>query len=177
MIVGVHCTIRTAEPDDVNELRRLYDPACPRAVFIDRTYELHFPSRDELTEMLRRRDLAQHGIGFLAIEDQEGFVRGFCMLRAVNNEARYAELFLGLIDPADFTQPLADEAYDYLYRRAFKDLRLRKMVAHCLDTEQDFRAFLQRKGFSCDGVQRQMVYTLGAHHDLETYTLSRPTEN
>lgn len=171
MIIGAHSVIRSAEPDDLNELRRLYDPARPRAVFLDRAYELNYFSRDELLEMLRRKDLSQQGIGFLAIEDLDGLVRGFCMLRAVNGEARYAELFMGLLDPADLTLPLADEVYAYLRRRAFDELKLQKMVAHALDLEPEFRAFVLGKEFHCDGVQRRMVYTLGAYHDLETYSL------
>jgi len=172
MITGEHGVIRSAEVDDLYELQRLYDPDRPRSVFLDRRRELHYPTSDELRDMLTRREIRALN-PFLAVEDPTGMVRGFCMIRGITTEGSYCELFLGFLEEGDYGSPLAAEALRYLLGKAFHDHRLNKIMGHCLDTESELRRLLVAHGFESDGVQRDMVFTLGRYHDLETLSRFR----
>jgi len=175
MITGQHSTIRSAELDDLHSLRALYAPDPPRSLHLDRRRELYIPTSDELRETINRPEV-RLGFGLLAIEDREGNVRGFCALRGISQEAGYAEAYLAFIDLDDLATPMAEEVFQYLRRRAFVELRLNKLVAFSLDLETQWRAFLVHHGFTSDGVQREMVYTMGAYHDVESFTLAKQPE-
>lgn len=169
MITGEHSVIRLAEPDDAYELKRLYDPQRPHSAMLDRRREIAQPSIDELREGLAK---PEKRVGALyAIEDKEGVVRGFCSIRGASAELRYAEMVMPLFEDSDYATPLADEAFAFLHRGAFVERRLNKVVAHCLDSEGAYRALLVRHGFASDGIQRQVLWSRGRWHDLETLTL------
>lgn len=169
MITGVHCFIRTAEPDDAQELKRLYDPAFPRAGLMDRKRELTVPTLDELREVLGRKETKS--AAFCAIEDLAGTIRGFCSLRSAFTGVFLAELVIMLFDEADYVSPLADEVFEHLRKSAFVEQRLRKVVSHAFPHEAAFREFLCRHGFESNGRQRDIYYGQGRWHDIETLTL------
>jgi len=169
MITTEHAVIRKAEADDAEAFRRLFDPDVPRSFVLDRRREIHFPTLDELRDVLGKKDAAA---GFLyAIEDRDGEVRGFTALRGVSLETGYAEAAIHFSAAADYAEPIADEAADYLLHQAFVVQRLNKVVHHCMETEEALRTFLLRRGFESDGVQREVIYTLGRWLDLETLSL------
>ena len=58
--------------------------------------------------------------------------------------------------------------------RAFERLRLRKLIAHCLETEAPFRGYLLRHGFVHNGTQRDVFYGQGRWHNLDTFSLFAP---
>jgi RimJ/RimL family protein N-acetyltransferase len=168
MITGEHSVIRMAEADDAYELKRLYDAPAPRSALLDRRREMPTMSVDEVREGLARHE--RFGGILYAIEDKGGFVRGFCTLRGVQVEMSYGEVVMMLFEEADYDNPLADEAYDYLHHMAFDNKRLNKVVAHCLDNEQGYRRLLVRKGFQSNGVQREVLWTQGRWHSIEMLT-------
>lgn len=171
MIAAQHSFIRTADPDDAAALEGLYRHGIPRAALLDRRRELLLPNFDELRELLATKE-AQSGI-FYAVEDDTGCIRGFCSLRSALQEVSYAECVVLFAKDADYETPLAEDAFAFLTDRAFAKLRLNKLIAQCLDCETAYRAFLGARGFSSDGVQRDVLYTAGRWHALESLSLFR----
>lgn len=168
MITTAHGSIRTADFDDAPALLRLYDPAFPRSALLDIRREPILPNEDDLREMLNRKEV-QQGMLF-AVEDGEGLVRGFCSLRGVSPEAAFGEVAVMFIEAEDHDTPLAAEAAEFLLERAFDRLRLHKVVAHCLESETALRRLLVRHGFESSGVQREVFFSLGRWHNLETFS-------
>lgn len=172
MVTGEHTYIRTADPDDAAAMRQLYAGEAPRSALLDARREPILPTEDELREALSTKD-AMKG-NFFAIEDRAGVVQGFCVLRGASKDAAYGEFGLMLLDEAALEGPIAEEAFRFAYQRGFERLRLRKMLAHCLETETALRAFLVRCGFVSTGVQREVFYGRGRWHNLETFSLFSP---
>lgn len=173
MIKGTHSFIRGTEQDDVPALAALYQNPVPRGGLLDGRREPITPTRDELRELLGRKEVVEGG--FYTIEDQTGEIQGFCSLRGVNAEARYGEFNFLLLDPARYRDPLAEEAGQFLFDRAFLRLGLRKVVAYCLQHEQELADFLRRSGFESAGLQREILYAGGRWHDLEAYAKANPS--
>ena len=171
MITGQYAVIRTAEPEDAGVLHEFYDPARPRASLLDQRRELIVPTLEELREVMSQKEVTR-GI-FHAVEDPEGVLRGFCSLRSFNPELACGEVVMMLLDDAAFASALAAETLDFLLGQAFTRLKLHKVLANCLDSETALRGFLAGHGFMSDGVQRDVVFTLGGWHDLETLSLFR----
>ena len=165
VIAGQHTFIRGTELDDVPAFSRLYQAGTLRAGLLDARREPVLPTRDELRELLSRKEIADGG--FYTVEDRTGEIQGFCTLRGVNSEARYAEFSLVLLDPALYATPLADEAAGFLYERAFVRAGLNKVVAYCLEGERELADFLRAQGFESAGVQRDVLYAQGRWHALE----------
>lgn len=170
MIAGEHTFIRMAEPDDTPALHTLYALDRPRSALLDKKREPLMPARDELREMLGRKESATQGTLF-AVEDRTGLVRGFCGLRALPPETPFAETSLLFLDEDDIASPLGEEAWAFLEHRAFVHKRLFKVITHCLARELALRAFLLDHGFASRGVQRQVLFAAGNWHDLETLAL------
>ena len=170
MITGEHTFIRGTELDDVPTLSVLYRAGTLRAGLLDGRREPVLPTRDELRELLSRKEIADGG--YYTVEDRSGTVQGFCSLRGMNSEARYAEFSLVLLDPADYASPLASEVATFLYDRAFTRSGLRKVVAYCLEGEIELAAFLHAQGFESAGIQRDAVYAGGRWHALEALSRS-----
>ncbi|MCP4639973.1 MAG: GNAT family N-acetyltransferase [bacterium] len=171
MIVGEHAVIRTADVDDAPLLWRLYDTRRPRSFLLGPAREILIPSRDELQEILSRKDKLAGT--FFVVENREGEIQGCCTLRGAMRGAFYNEVTLSLVHEADYATPLADEVMEFLKHMGFMERKLLKIVSHCLDRETEYRAFLVRHGFESDGVQRDMVYTLGRYYNLESLSLFR----
>lgn len=172
MISGEFAHIRLAEPDDASALLRLYRDGTLRAGLLDPKREPMMPALDELRELLGHKEMQQGA--FYAIENPGGEIRGFCGLRGAGFEAAYGEIRLLFHDETEFGQPIAFETLDFLCKRAFGQMNLRKILAVCLDSEQPFRALLLSKEFSSDGLQRQVYYGRGRWHDLETFSRFAP---
>ena len=173
MIVGTYTRIRTAEPDDVFAMRRLYRPVVPRACFLDRKRELTPPTTDELREMFQRKDV-QSGVLY-TVEDAEGNIRGFGALRGAGPEVAFGEVALMFPRDHDYTTPEVAEALRFLCDRAFMRNRLNKVVAHTLDSEHLLKTLLREFGFASDGVQRDILFTQGRWFSLESMSLYSPT--
>lgn len=168
MITTAHGSIRTADFDDAPALLRLYDPAFPRSALLDIRREPILPNEDDLREMLSRKEV-QQGLLF-AVEDIEGVIRGFCSLRGVSPEAAFGEVAVMFVDAAGHETPLAGEAVEFLLERAFERQRLHKVVAHCLESETALHRLLEQHGFESSGVQRDVFFSLGRWHNLETFS-------
>jgi RimJ/RimL family protein N-acetyltransferase len=168
VITREHTAIRSADVDDAPALARLYDPQAPRAALLDSKREPLRPSADELQELLTRRAKLQSQL--YAVEDRTGLIRGFIAVRAAGDEAPYAEVAVLLFDDADYETPLADEALAFLDELAFQRRKYVKVMVHCLDTERAAARFYERAGFTRDGTHREIVYTLGCWHDLESWS-------
>jgi len=172
MITTEHGYIRTADPDDAWAVQRLYNPRQPRAALLDQRREPIQPTADELRELLGRKEAALGA--FFTIEDATGSIAGFCGLRGMNTETASGELTLMPIEDAFFETALGEETFAFLYSRAFDNLRLHKLLAHCLEGESALRDFLMARGFTAAGVQREVYYGLGRWHDLHLLTLNAP---
>lgn len=170
MISGEHTFIRGTELDDVPALSVLYRAGILRAGLLDARREPVLPTRDELRELISRKEIADGG--YYTVEDRSGTVQGFCSLRGVNSEARYAEFSLVLLDPEAYATPIAAEAAAFLFDRAFARGALRKVVAYCLEGEVELAAFLRTQGFESAGFQRDVVYAGGRWHALEALSRS-----
>jgi RimJ/RimL family protein N-acetyltransferase len=172
MIAAEHTLIRTADADDADFLLEVYRMERPKAALLDQRREPVLPSRDELAEMLGSKEAGRNQ--FFAVEDGTGQVRGFCGLRGVSFEAVFCEVMVLLIDPADHAGPVGRETVRFLLDRAFGRMHLDKVLGTCLDIEPELRALLAEMGFVSGGVQRQVLYSGGAWHDMETLTRLRP---
>lgn len=172
MIVGKHGVIRAAEVDDVATMKRIYDPERPLGCLLDQKREYVLFTSDELRELLGGGTGAQGG-AFQALEGLDGVVRGFCALRSGAQEQQFGQYAVMLFDEQDYAGDFADEVGAYLVREAFERRQINKVVAHCLDSEKGLRAMLLRHGFRSDGMQREVLYTLGRWFDLESLTLFR----
>ncbi len=171
MIAFEHTLIRTADPDDADFLLEVYRTARPKAALLDARREPVLPSRDELAEMLASKDAGRNQ--FFAVEDTAGCVHGFCGLRGVSIEAVFAEVMVLLIEEADHGGPIGRETVQFLLDRAFGRMHLDKVLGTCLDSEPELRALLADTGFVSEGVQRQVLYSGGGWHDIETMTRPR----
>jgi RimJ/RimL family protein N-acetyltransferase len=78
---------------------------------------------------------------------------------------------LALIDPEEYQTPLAADLLAFIANLAFVERRWRKLLCQVLDTEKEYCDFLEAQGLELSGVQRQIVFTQGAYHDLYTYSL------
>jgi RimJ/RimL family protein N-acetyltransferase len=171
MIASEHTLIRTADPDDADFLLEVYRAERPRAALLDSRREPVLPNRDELAEMLGSKEAGRNQ--FFAVEDSVGHVRGFCGLRGVSIEAVFCEVMVLLIDTADHAGPVGRETVQFLLDRAFGRMHLDKVLGTCLDSEPELRALLADSGFASGGVQRQVLYSGGVWHDIETMTRLR----
>ena len=171
MIASEHTLIRTADADDADFLLEVYRTGHPKAALLDPRREPVLPNRDELAEMLGSKDAGRNQ--FFAVEDSAGCVRGFCGLRGVSIEAVFCEIMVLLIDGADHGGPIGRETVQFLLDRAFGRLHLDKVLGACLDSEPELRALLADSGFTSGGVQREVLYSGGEWHDIETMTRSR----
>ena len=172
MIRGDHSYIRGTEQDDVEALYGLYLQDMPRAGLLDVRRELLLPNRDELRDLLTRKEIADGS--FYTVEDRRGAVVGFCSLRGHSVEAGFAEYILHFVDLAHYRTPTAREAHAFLLNRAFTRLGLRKVMAHALSVEDALRDFLVENQFQSAGVQRDVLFSGGVWHDLETLVLNNP---
>ncbi len=175
MIRGEHAVVRAADLDDAPSLWCLYDTSRPRSFLLGPAREVLVPTRDELEQLLARKDV--HADIFFVVEDLTGEIRGGCLLRGGLQGSFYSEVALAFADDADYETPIAEEVFAFLRHRAFVERKANKIMAHCIETETEYRAFLDRQGFQSDGVQRDMVFTLGRYFDLESLSLfPEPTE-
>jgi RimJ/RimL family protein N-acetyltransferase len=172
VITGQHAVVRLADADDAPALHALYNPAAPRAALLDQRREPLWPTIGEIRELLTRKE-ATRGGSFYAVEDPQGVVHGFCSVRGMNQEAGFGELAFLLHEHA-LTTPLADEVFDFLHRRAFENLRLHKVMVHCLEEEGALRGFLLRHRFEPCGRQREVFFSRGKWHDVHVLSLHAP---
>lgn len=169
MICGEHAVVRAADLDDAPSLWRLYDTSRPRSFLLGPAREVIVPTRDELEQLLARKDV--HADVFFVIEDLTGQIHGGCLLRGGLHGSFYNEVAVAFADDADYRTPMADEVFTFLRHRAFVERKANKIMAHCIENETEYREFLDRQGFRSDGVQRDMVFTLGRYFDLESLSL------
>jgi RimJ/RimL family protein N-acetyltransferase len=160
--------LRATDPDDAPYLHRLYAPGQIRAALLDNRREPIYPTLDELQEILIRREsiVSQY---LYTVLTPRGEVLGFALLRGIQWETQVAEAALLLLEDAYYTYPEAVEAANFLKRSACERLHLRQMLAVCLDTEAALRKFYLEQGFHSLGVQREVLYTKGGWHHLETF--------
>ncbi len=175
MIRGDHTFIRGTEQDDVEALFQLYMLDEPKAGLLDARRERLLPNRDEIRDLLTRKEITEGG--FYTVEGRTGAIAGFCSLRGLSTEAGYAEYSIHFGDSKAYESPVADEAHAFLCERAFVRLGLRKVLAHVLSSESALTTFLQRSGFSSAGVQREVLFAQGGWHHLETFVLNNPTHH
>lgn len=174
MIYGEHALIRTADSDDAPAFQALYDAEAPRTVLLSATREPMFPTREEIRELFRRKEAAST---FYVVEDTEGRIRGFCGLRTsqeLRDTAFISEVILLFIDRADYKLPIANEVFEWLKHTAFGVQRLNKLIGHALDTETALADWLKSVGFESNGVQREVLFTGGQWHNMETFSLFNP---
>lgn len=169
MITVEHGYIRFSEADDAPFLRQLYLEKPKRAALLDTRREPIMPTVQEVRKLLARKDAA-HGLMY-TVEDNTGMLKGWCSLRGVNYEASYGELMFLFADEDTYKSALADETLEYLLGRAFKHFKLYKVLVLCLDVEKALMGYLEKKGFSRAGAQRQALFSGGKWHDLYIYTL------
>lgn len=169
MIRGDHTFIRGTEQDDVEALYQLYMLGEIRAGLLDVRREPLLPTRDDLRDLLTRKEIADGT--FYTVEDRVGRIVGFCSLRGHNAESGFIEYILEFIDTAHYATPMAGEAHAFLLERAFDRLRVRKVLAHAVSGERALTGFLQSVGFQSAGTQRDVVFAQGSWHHLETLVL------
>jgi len=172
MIIRDHAVIRSTDADDAGVLYALYQSDLPRFSLLDQKREPMLPTRLELQEMLSSQELNKNL--FYSVENRAGEVRGFVVLRGLNQESGYCELTAMLLDEADYDAPLAAEAIAYTCDRAFTQLRMRKLLSHVLCCEAGAQRLLEASGFQLLGAQREAVYSRGRWHDIRAYARYNP---
>ncbi len=169
MISGAHGHIRQADADDAAALCACYRSGDLRASVLDGKREPLEPSLDELRETLGRPEVGP-GL-FYAAEDLQGCVRLFCALRRAPFEARFGEFVVFYGEESELEQPIAGEMMAFIHRRAFTEMNLRKLTAHCLTIEERLAQFLRSHGFVGQGIMREAYYARGRWHDFEALAL------
>lgn len=172
MITLAHLHIRSADVDDAPDFHRLYDFRRPRASLLDKAREPMMPTRDELALMLTKKENLKGGL--YVLDDIEGNVRGFCSLRGMVHDARYAEMSILFFDDSDYTSPLAEEALDFICDEAFGRFRLFKLITQSLGNETAWTQFVLAHGFEQSGEQRQVLFAGGKWHNLLTFSRFHP---
>jgi len=170
MIKNAHTVIRSAEPDDAPALKNVYDAETPRSSLLDQRRELNSPTRDELREVMSQKEMGK--AIFYTVENTQGEIIGFCSLRGLNQEVQFSEFVVIFIEESAFLTPAAGEVYDFLTRLAFQRMKINKVVAHCLESETEYRKFLIQHGFQSAGLQRDVVFAKGRWFGLEALTLT-----
>jgi len=173
MIIREHAVIRSTDSDDSDALHTLYQSEMPRFSLLDQKREPMLPTRLELQEMLSSQELNKNL--FYSVENRAGEVRGFMVLRGLNQESGYCELTAMLLDEAEYDAPLAGEALEYVCDRAFTQLRMRKLLSHVLCCEAGGQRLLTGHGFEPLGAQREAVYARGRWHDIRAYARYNPS--
>ncbi len=171
MITGVSGAIRTADLDDAAAIVEIANPPVARSIFFDVRREVQTPTFNDICEMLRSKELKRTPM--YIVENEGGEVRGLFLLKGSNQSAFYSELVCAFIEPEDYRSPMAEEALEMIKHMAFVDHARHKILAQCLDCEEDFRGLLLHSGFALDGFQRQAVFARGRYNNLETYSLFR----
>ncbi|MFA7693500.1 MAG: GNAT family N-acetyltransferase [Candidatus Hydrogenedentes bacterium] len=169
MILGTHTRIRFSEGEDASFYRNLYLTNEPKAALLDARREYGMPVRHEIEELLRKSESSRAYL--FTVEDLEGQRRGWCGLRGLNVEAGYCELFLVFRSDEEFLTPMADEALAMLLYRAFQQLRLNKVLVFSLKRESGLQQCLMKQGFRSCGIQRDVLYSGGTWHNLNTFVL------
>jgi len=167
MIKKKYTIIRNADRFDAKELLNFYFYTPPFACLLDTKREPIIPNLSELEELLQHKDTAQ---SFYAVENKQGDIRGFIVLKGINPEVLFGEIML-LFDNEIYEKEdtLIGEALEFIETRAFRQLHLRKLMTTCLDEENSLRQFLQSHSYQCEGCMREVLFTCGKWHNLETW--------
>lgn len=173
MIVGEHSIIRGAGVDDAPFFHRLYLQPEPVSALLDQRREWWRPTSDELAELFagNRGDLTRD---LNVVEDKEGRVLGFAGIRTNARDPHFGNYVMMLLDTSYYDTPHIREVTTYLKRTAFRDKMLRKVMSHTLDHENAHREYLLQNGFESNGVQREVLYTGGNWHNLQSFSLTNP---
>ncbi len=167
MIKKTHAIIRSADRFDAKALMTFYFHKPVFASLLDTKREPLMPNQSELEELLQHKDALQ---SFYAVENKQGDVRGFVVLKGINPEALFGEMMLLFENEIYETEAvLIHEALEFVETRAFQQLHLRKLMTTCLDEEEDLRRFLISNFYQCEGVMREVLFTCGKWHNLETW--------
>ncbi len=172
MITSEHGHIRATEEDDSPWFHQLYATGAPRFAMLDLKREPMMPTLLEVRETLGSKEAARSQS--FTLETPEGEIVGFLALRGLNQETGFCEVTPLLLDEAAASSPLSHWAMDYALERAFSVMRLRKVTAHALCREAHLRTFLESRGFTCDGVQREVLFSQGRWMDVLCYSLCNP---
>lgn len=167
MIKKNHAIVRSADRFDASRLLGFYLHKPAFACLLDTKREPLMPNLSELEELLQHKDTAQ---SFYAVENKEGDVRGFLVLKGINPEVLFGEIMLLFEEEVyDNEEALIDEALEFVETRAFQQLHLRKLMTTCLDDETHLRQFLLSHSYQCEGCMREVLFTCGKWHNLETW--------
>ncbi|MGC8737605.1 MAG: GNAT family N-acetyltransferase [Candidatus Hydrogenedens sp.] len=167
MIKKTYATIRNADRFDAKELLRFYLHKPIFATLLDTKREPLMPNLSELEELLQHKDTAQ---SFYAVENKIGDISGFVILKGINAEALFGEMMLLFENETyDNESALIGEALEFIEVRAFQQLHLRKLMTTCLDVEERLRNFLLNHSYQCEGCMREVLFTCGKWHNLETW--------
>jgi RimJ/RimL family protein N-acetyltransferase len=172
LITSAQGYIRATEEDDSAWFHRLYAAGPPRFALLDLKREPLMPTLLEVRETLGSKEAARSQS--FTLESAEGEIAGFLALRGLNQETGFCEVTPLLLDEAAVNGPLAHWAMDYAMERAFAVMRLRKVTAHALCRETHLREFLLARGFACDGVQREVLFSQGRWMDVLCFSLNNP---
>ncbi|HOV33085.1 MAG TPA: GNAT family N-acetyltransferase [Candidatus Hydrogenedens sp.] len=167
MIEKLHAIIRTADRFDVKQLFHFYMQEPIHASLLDAKREPLMPNISELEELLLSKDAAQ---SFYTVENKQGDIQGFVILKGVNPEVMFAEIILLFNnDIYEENKLLVEEALEFIETKAFQQLHLRKIITTCLDDEKNLHTFLSQHSYQCEGVMREVLFTTGKWHNLETW--------
>ncbi len=172
MLKSAHGFIRATDEDDSPWFYRLYHQGAPRFALLDLKREPLMPTLLEVRETLGSKEAARSQS--FTLEDPTGEIAGFLALRGLNQETGFCEVTPLLLDEAHTDTPLVHWAMDYALERAFNVMRLRKVTAHALCRETHLTAFLHARGFACDGVQREVLFSGGRWLNVAFYSLPNP---
>ncbi|HOK09467.1 MAG TPA: GNAT family protein [Candidatus Hydrogenedens sp.] len=175
MINKEHAIIRTSDLFDAKHLLRFYASENMYGALLDGKREPILPNQSELEELLQNKDATQ---SFYAVEDKEGNLHGFIVLKGINQEALFGEIIL-LFDNQTYltNSPLIHDALEFIENKAFRQLHLKKLVTTCIDEEEPLKNFLQQHLYILAGIMREVLFARGKWHNLETWVKLSSTTN
>lgn len=161
---GDQITLKTIEQEDVEFLQRITEPKVRRYIEIMRTPF----SRDSWEEYIEEITNDDSIVSLLVCTDNEPV--GEVMFRPINRDNGRAEIGLWLV-PESWRKGIGTEATSLMVRYGFEELRLHRITAQPLGTNQAAKNLLSEIGFVHEGTQREAVFTNGEYVDREFYAM------
>lgn len=159
---GDRITLKTIEQEDTAFLQRIVEPEVRRYIEMIRT-----PYNRESWEGYVENITEDESIVSLWV-CTDGDPIGEVMFRPINRDNGRAEIGLWLV-PDVWDEGYGTEATSLMVKYGFEELRLHRITAQPLATNETAKRVLEKVGFTHEGTQREAVFTNGEYVDRELY--------
>lgn len=96
---------------------------------------------------------------------------GVCRLANISWQARYAELFIGILDEAHFTHEILADSIQTILQFVYWEANLNRIYIHCVEDNLLMREAIEQASFTNEGHLRQEAYRNGQFLDICVYSI------